>query len=75
VWGLIFIDIKFRELIFGLCFIRELDISNVGELKLSMLAEMSGNRIAWILFEIKNIFLVIRNDHDLILIIVFVFNK
>jgi len=38
-----------------------------------MLAEMSGNRIAWILLEIKNIFLMIRNDHDLILIIVFVF--
>ena len=63
VGWLVLIYEVFREWVFGVGISNEVDKSDTGKLFLPMLTEMSGGRVAGVLLEVADIFLVVLDDH------------
>lgn len=63
VGWLVLINEVFREWVFGVGISGEVDKSDTGKLFLPALTEMSGGRVAGVLLEVADIFLVVLDDH------------
>ena len=69
MWRLILINKVFRKISLKRCLIRKLNIRDISKLHLSMLTKMCSQRIAWILFVVENVLLMIGDDHIFMFII------
>ncbi len=60
---LVLVDEVFWEGVFGVGISGEVDKSEIGKFFLSVFTEMSGGRVAGVLFEVADFLLVVFDDH------------
>jgi hypothetical protein len=61
--GLVLVDKMFRQRMFGVGVMAEVDVSSMDKLSLPLLAEVSARRVARVFFEVTDVFLLVGNDH------------